>query len=97
MKAIGQGLVGRTGCNEKGEHGDEKSGEVREEMGCVGHYSERACDVSSDEFNGHEGKEETADFYKFCNCGAVLDFKLGLEIAFSEMVVDVFLFERRAK
>ena len=32
MKAIGQGLVGRTGCNEKGEHGDEKSGEVREEM-----------------------------------------------------------------
>ena len=58
--------------------------------------TERACDVSSDEFNGHEGKAETADFYKFCDCGAVLDFKLGLEIAFSEMVVDVFLFERRS-
>ena len=63
-------------------------------MGRVGHYSERTRDVSSDEFNGHEGKAETADFYKFGDCGTVLDFELGLEIAFSEMVIKVYFFER---
>ena len=41
-------------------------------------------------------KQKQQIFYGFCDCGAVLDFKLGLEIAFSEMVVDVFLFERRS-